>query len=171
MFSMIRNIYNKKTKGHTLMEWFTATGKLRKFFWTTRVVRCVHYGWHGTHLYDIQVLATHAPTWVHRNSSLLQWSVPLGQRGHMAMVFVYFAWNACCAVTTKLLVWYSNTKKKKDFSPRVAIFSLHTLASPSGRNVNYNEKLLTGKKTFELFLLSVQVSWICVLRVYYNKFL
>jgi hypothetical protein len=29
-----------------------------------------------------------------------------------------------------------------------AIFSLHTLASPSGRNVNYDEKQLTGKKIF-----------------------
>ena len=32
MFSMITNIYNKKTKGLTLMEFFTATGKLKKFF-------------------------------------------------------------------------------------------------------------------------------------------
>jgi hypothetical protein len=28
MFSVITNIYNKKTKGPTLMELFTATGKL-----------------------------------------------------------------------------------------------------------------------------------------------
>jgi len=33
MFSMITNIYNKKTKGPTLMEFFTATEKLKKFFW------------------------------------------------------------------------------------------------------------------------------------------
>ena len=32
MFSVIRNIYNKKTKGPTLMELFTTTGKLKKFF-------------------------------------------------------------------------------------------------------------------------------------------
>ena len=45
MFSMITNIYNKKTKGPVLMELFTATGKLKKvFFLTTRDVRCVHYG-------------------------------------------------------------------------------------------------------------------------------
>ena len=31
MSSMITNIYNKKTKGPTLMELFTATGKLKKF--------------------------------------------------------------------------------------------------------------------------------------------
>jgi hypothetical protein len=32
MFSVITNIYNKKTEGSTLMELFTATGKLKKFF-------------------------------------------------------------------------------------------------------------------------------------------
>ena len=32
MFSMITNIYNKKTKGPTLMELFTATGNLIFFF-------------------------------------------------------------------------------------------------------------------------------------------
>ena len=31
MLSVITNIYNKKTKGPTLMELFTATGKLKKF--------------------------------------------------------------------------------------------------------------------------------------------
>jgi hypothetical protein len=33
MFSVITNIYNKKTNGPTLMEFFTATWKLKKFFW------------------------------------------------------------------------------------------------------------------------------------------
>jgi hypothetical protein len=32
MFSMLTNIYNKKTKGRTLMVLFTATGKLKKVF-------------------------------------------------------------------------------------------------------------------------------------------
>jgi hypothetical protein len=32
MFSVITNIYNKKTKGPTLMELFTATGKLKTIF-------------------------------------------------------------------------------------------------------------------------------------------
>ena len=45
MFTVITNIYNKKTKGPTLMEFFTATGKLKKvFFLATRDVRCVHHG-------------------------------------------------------------------------------------------------------------------------------
>jgi hypothetical protein len=32
MFSMITNIYNKKTKAPTLKEFFTATGKLKRVF-------------------------------------------------------------------------------------------------------------------------------------------
>jgi len=45
MFSVITNIYNKKTKGPTLMKLFTATGKLKTFFFlTTRDARCVHHG-------------------------------------------------------------------------------------------------------------------------------
>jgi hypothetical protein len=77
----------------------------------------MHHGWHGTHWYDIQVFATHtrASTWVHRYSSLLQWSVPLGQRGHVGGSFAYFARNAHCTVTTDLCMWYSNTQN--DFSP------------------------------------------------------
>jgi hypothetical protein len=47
MFFVITNIYNKKTKGPTLMELFTATEKLKKLFLTTRDVRCVHHGLHG----------------------------------------------------------------------------------------------------------------------------
>jgi len=46
MFSLIANICNKKTKGPTLIELFTATGKLKKFFLTTRVVdTCVARTW------------------------------------------------------------------------------------------------------------------------------
>ena len=101
----------------------------------------MHHGWHSTHRYDIQVLATHASAWVHRYSLLLQWSVPLGQRVTWQWWDEYFARNARCTVTTDLLVWYSNTQNH--FSPVAAIFSL---ASPSGKNVNYDEKQLTGKK-------------------------
>ena len=51
--------------------------------------------------------------------------------------FAYFAPNARCRVTTALLVWYSNIQN--EFYPGAAIFSLHNLASPSGRNMNYDE--------------------------------
>jgi len=60
MFSVITNIYNKKTKGPTLMEFHSHRKTEKVFFLTTRDVRCVHNGWHGTHRYDIQVVATHA---------------------------------------------------------------------------------------------------------------
>jgi hypothetical protein len=33
MFSVITDIYNKETKGPTLTELFTVTGKLKKFFY------------------------------------------------------------------------------------------------------------------------------------------
>ena len=60
--------------------------------------------------------------------------------------FTYFARNARCTVTTDLLVWYSNTQN--NFSPGAFNLLLHTIASPSGRNVNYDEKQLTGKKVW-----------------------
>jgi len=41
MFSVTTNIHKKKTKGPTLTELFTATGKLKKFFLTTTDIRCV----------------------------------------------------------------------------------------------------------------------------------
>jgi hypothetical protein len=41
MFSVITNIYNKKTTGPALMELFTPTGKLNKFFLTT-LTHCAH---------------------------------------------------------------------------------------------------------------------------------
>jgi len=43
MFSVITNIYNKKTKGPALIELFTAIGKLIIFL-TTINVQCVHQG-------------------------------------------------------------------------------------------------------------------------------
>jgi len=120
MFSMITNIYNKETKGLTLIELFTATGKLKKFFLTPIDVRCVHHWWHGTHRYDILVLATHASTWVHRYSSLLQRSVPLGQRGQVAMVGRILSTKCTLHSNHRLTVWYSNTQN--DFSPRSGHF-------------------------------------------------
>ena len=43
MFSVITYIYDKKTKGPTLMEYFTATGKLKKFFFFFDNWRCLMY--------------------------------------------------------------------------------------------------------------------------------
>jgi len=105
MLSVITNVYGKKTKGPTSMELFTATEKMKKFFLTTRGVRCAHHRWHDNHRYDIQVLATHTSTWVYRYSSLLQWSVSLGQQGYVAMV----GWILCvkCTLHSNYRLTYS----------------------------------------------------------------
>jgi hypothetical protein len=153
MFSMITNIYNKKTKGPTLMELFTATGELKSFFWQLEIFGVCTTG-DTEHIDTIFRFLQHTSTWAHRCSLLLQWSVHLGQRVHVSGSFAYFTRNERCTVTTDLLVWYSNTQN--DFSPGAAIFSLHTLAPPSGRNVNYDKNNLLGKKS-EFFPLSVQV--------------
>ena len=145
MFSVITNTYNKKTKRTYLNGIVHSHRKTEKFFLlTTIAVRCVHRGWHGTHRYDIQVLATHTSTWVYRYSSPLQWSVPLGQRGHVALVLCVLRKKFTLHSNHRLTVWHSNTQN--DFSPGAAIFSLHILASPSGRNVNDDEKQLNEKK-------------------------
>ena len=88
LFSVITNIYNKKTKGPTLMELFTATGKLKKvfFFFLQLAMFDVCTTGDTAHIDTIFKYVTHASTWVHRYSSQLQWSVPLGQRGHVAML-------------------------------------------------------------------------------------
>jgi len=51
MFSVIKNIYNKKTKGPTLMGLFTAIRKQKKVSLTTRDVRYVTRCAHIEHLY------------------------------------------------------------------------------------------------------------------------
>ena len=127
------------------MEMFTATGKLKSFFLTTRDVRCVHHRWHGTHRYDIQVLATHASTCVHRYSSLLQRSLPLGQWGQMAMVGRILCTKYTLHSNHRLTVWYSNTQN--DFSPPERSFSnylhSHRLAAEMWTTM---ENYLLGKK-------------------------
>jgi len=142
MFSMNKNIYNKKTKGPALMELFTATGKVKKFFLTTRDVRCVDHGWHGSQQYDIRFLVTHVPTWVLWDSSVLQWSVPLSQQSLIAMLLCVLCTK--CTVTTDLLVWYTNTQN--DFSLERPFFHYihsHRLAAEMWNTMKNN---LLGKK-------------------------
>jgi len=133
--------------------------KTEKVFLTTRDVRCVHHGWRGT----IDTFSSFCYTRVNMGAlifftaAMIRAFMSARSRGNGGTNnFACFARNARCTANTDLLVWYCNTQNY--FSPGAAIFSLHTLASPSGRNVNYDEKQLTGKKCFELFLLSVQVS-------------
>jgi len=85
MFFVITNMYNKKTKGPTLMELFRVTGKLEKFFWKLEMFY-VCTTCYTPHIYKIFKFLPHASKWVLRYSSLLQWSVPLSQRCHVSMV-------------------------------------------------------------------------------------
>jgi len=142
MFSVITNIYNEKTKRPTSMELFTATGILTSLFHNYSCSVCAPLVTRHTSIRYSSSCHTHASTWVHRYSSLLQWSVPLGQRGHVAMVGRILCTKCTLHSNHRLTVSYSDTQN--DFYPEAAIFSLHTLLSPSGRNVNYNEKHLTG---------------------------
>jgi len=87
MSSVITNIYNKKTKGPTSMKIFTAPRKLKTIFFDKyRCSMCAPSVTRHTSIRYSSSCHTHASTWVHRYSSLLQRSVPLGQRGHVAMV-------------------------------------------------------------------------------------
>jgi hypothetical protein len=144
MFFVITNIYNNKTQGPTLMELFTATGKLKKFFWQLHVFDVCTTG-DTAHIDTIFKFLPHTRQHgcidiLHCYNCLYHARIVLSVGGS----FAYFARNARCTVTTDLLVWYSNTQN--DLSPGAAIFSLHTLALPSGRNVNYDEKQLSGEK-------------------------
>jgi hypothetical protein len=64
MFSVITNIYNKKIKGPTLMELFTATGKLKKFFffWGQLEMFDVCTTGDTAHIDTILKLLPHIPT-------------------------------------------------------------------------------------------------------------
>jgi hypothetical protein len=61
MFSMITKIYNEKAKGPTLMEFFTATGKLESFFFfQLEMCRCVpcHPVVHTSNISSCQIKRT-----------------------------------------------------------------------------------------------------------------
>jgi hypothetical protein len=75
MFSVITNINNNKTKGPTLIEFFTATRKLKKFFFlqlemfdvcttddTTHIDTILKFLPHARQHVLLHVLATHAST-------------------------------------------------------------------------------------------------------------
>jgi len=108
MFFVFTNIYNKKTKGPTLMELLTATGKLKQFFLTTIYVRRVHHG-DTAHIDTIFKFLPH--TCVNMGAFCLhRHPVSVNCLYHAQMVlsvggsFAYCARNARCTVTTDLLV-------------------------------------------------------------------
>jgi len=137
------------------MELFTATGKLKSsFFDNSKRSMCAPRVTRHTSIRYSSSCHPHASTWMHRYSSLLKWSVALGQRRLVGGSFAWFARNARCTVTTYLLVWYPTHRMT---SPPERPFSVfihsHRLAAEMWTRMKktYREKI-------ELFLLSVQVS-------------
>jgi hypothetical protein len=75
MFSVITNIYNKKTKEPTLMELFTAIGKLKKFFRQQEMFDMCTMG-DMAHIDTIFTrYATHASTWLTRVWQQLEYHI------------------------------------------------------------------------------------------------
>jgi hypothetical protein len=108
MFSVITNIYNKKTKGPTLMELFTATGKRKKFFSHLEMFDVYTTGdmAHIDTIFEFLPPTCQLATCV----SLYRHPVSVNCLYHAQMVlsvgrsFAYAARNARCAVTTDLLM-------------------------------------------------------------------
>ena len=108
IFSVITNIYNKKTKGPTLMELFTATGKLKKFFFfdnyrcsmcAPRVTR------HTSIRYSSSLDVNGRPLdfCFHRHPVSVNCLYDARMVLSVGGSFAYFARNARCTVTTDLL--------------------------------------------------------------------
>jgi hypothetical protein len=149
--------HNKKTKGPTLNKLFTATGILKKKVDNKRCLLCAPRETWQAHIDTIFKFLPH--THVNMGASILFTAVMIRAfrsarsrgNGGTNIRSLTFHQRKKVRVTIDLLVWYFNTQN--DFSPGAAIFSLHTLASPSDRNVNYDKNQLTGKKCLISFYL------------------
>jgi len=127
------------------MELFTATGKLKFFcFWKLEMFDVCPTG-DTTHIDTIFKFLPHT----RQHGCFLLAHTPNFPKLFIPRTNGLVCRRVLCFLCTKctlhsnhrLTVWYSNTQNS---FPGAAIFSLHTLASPSGRNVNYNEKQITG---------------------------
>jgi len=157
MFSVITNIYNKKTKGPTLMELFTATRKQKKvFFFLFDNYRFSMCAPRVTRYMSIRCSSSchiHTSTRVHRYSSQLQWSVPLGQRGHVTMVLCV-RFTKCRLYSNHMLthVIFQHTKR---LLPRIGHFLTTYTCISERQKCELRWKATYWEKVFLLFLLSV----------------
>jgi len=132
--------------------------------WLLLNVRCVHHWLHGTHRYDIQVLATHThtSTWVHRYSSLLQWPLPLGQRGHVAMVGRILYTKCTLHSNHKTYSCDIPTHKTTFFPERPFSHYIHSHCLAAEMWTTMENNLLGGKKfscSFNLYRFRKYVSY------------
>ena len=152
MFSVVTDIYNKETKGPTLMELFTATGKLNKFhFDNQRCSMCAPRVTQHTSIRCSSSCPTHTRVnmgafCLHRHpvsvNCLYQARTVLSVGG----TFAYFAGNARCTVTTDLLcdipTHKTTSSPERPFSHYI---HSHRLAAEMWTAM---KKQLTGEKFF-----------------------
>jgi hypothetical protein len=133
------------------MELFTATGKLKKFFFDSyRCSMCAPWVTRHTSIRYSSSCHTHAWTWVHRYSSLLQWHVPLGQRGHVAMVGRILCTKCTLHSNHRLIrVTFQHTKRLLSRSGHFLTIHSHRLAAKMWTTMKNN---LLGGKTFWVLL-------------------
>ena len=109
------------------MQWFTATEKLKKFFWHLGMFDVCTTG-DTAHVYKVIKFLPHTRQHgcflLEQTPSFSKLFIPRTNGLVCRRFFAYFARSACCTVTTDLLVWYSNTQN--DFCPGAAIRYIHS---------------------------------------------
>jgi len=131
MFPVITSIYNKKTKGPTLMELFTATGKVKKIFFDKwRCSICAPRVTRHTAIW----YSSSCHTRVNVGASTFFTATVIKTNSPPKRPFSHYIHSHRLAA--EMWTTMKNSLLK-------GIFSQQTLASPSGRNVNYDEKQLT----------------------------
>ena len=149
MFSVITNIYNKKTKGPTLMELFRATGKLKKLFWQLQ-------------MFDVCITGDTAHT-----DAIFKFLPHMLWHGFASIFFTPAMIHPCHVARVEQILCTKCTLHSNHRLNCVIFQHTKWLLPQSGhflttytriaRNVNCEEKQLAGEKLFQLFLLSVQV--------------
>ena len=146
IFSVTANICNKKTKGPTLMELFTATGKLKSFFFyhytcsvcAPRVTRHTSIRYSAFNGWPLDF-------WLHRQP------VSVNCLYHTQMVlsvggsFVYFARNARCTGTTSVI--FQHTKWLFPPEPPFSNY-IHSHRLAAEMRTTIKKKQFTGGKWF-----------------------
>ena len=148
MFSVITNIYNKKTKGPTFNGIVHSHRNTEKvfFFWQLEVFDVCTTG-DTAHIGTIFKFL-HVTTWflLAQTPSFSKLFKPC-TNGLVCRRLLCVLCTDCTLHSnhTLTLAIFQHTKRPL---PGAAIFSLDAIASPSGRNVNCDEKQLTGENFF-----------------------
>ena len=127
MFSVITNIWNKKTKAPTLIELFTVTEKLKKvfFFLTIRDVRCVPCHPWCTHRTSLVVKKTFFGFPVAVNNS-----IKVGPLVSVTDVCNHGEHYEMPCILIQFLIWWQTDQKKTAISNLAVVFHMQTILFP-----------------------------------------